>query len=159
MLLIIVKFSNVIKTESKNECMEKRYFLYNPTILADKVEANIPLYQRLNLKSITRFRFRNGRNDIYHLFTVNESNFIVQIFLRFRLEALWKDEVKSKGENKASFLRCWLKFCQTRILVSLVIVAVNALSTFLVSVCIFFITISNGLQTKFKNLVTNKILI
>ncbi|XP_052077881.1 ATP-binding cassette sub-family C member 5-like [Mytilus californianus] len=50
-----------------------------------------------------------------------------------RLEALWKDEVKSKGEKKASVLRCWLKFCQTRILVSLIIVAVNALSTFLVS--------------------------
>ncbi|CAG2197037.1 ABCC5 [Mytilus edulis] len=44
------------------------------------------------------------------------------------LEALWKDEVKSKGENKASFLRCWLKFCQTRILVSLAFAVVGTLN-------------------------------
>lgn len=48
MLLIIIKLSNMIKTESKNESMEIRCFLYNPTTLADKVEENIPLYQRLN---------------------------------------------------------------------------------------------------------------
>lgn len=50
-----------------------------------------------------------------------------------RLARLWNDEVNKRGKEKASFLRVWLKFAKTRIIVTLVIIAINAVSTFLES--------------------------
>lgn len=43
--------------------------------------------------------------------------------------------MNKRGKEKASFLRVWLKFAKTRIIVTLVIIAINAVSTFLESVC------------------------
>lgn len=56
-------------------------------------------------------------------------------FPKNRLARLWNDEVNKRGKEKASFLRVWLKFAKTRIIVTLVIIAINAVSTFLESVC------------------------
>lgn len=56
-------------------------------------------------------------------------------FPKNRLARLWNDEVNKHGKEKASFLRVWLKFAKTRIIVTLVIIAINAVSTFLESVC------------------------
>lgn len=56
-------------------------------------------------------------------------------FPQNRLARLWNDEVNKHGKEKASFLRVWLKFAKTRIIVTLVIIAINAVSTFLESVC------------------------
>lgn len=50
-----------------------------------------------------------------------------------RLTRLWNDEVDKRGKEKASFFRVWLKFAKTRIIVTLVIIAINAVSTFLES--------------------------
>ncbi|XP_048775785.2 ATP-binding cassette sub-family C member 5-like [Ostrea edulis] len=48
-----------------------------------------------------------------------------------RLKRLWEKEVKKHGPDKASFLRVWLNFARTRIIVTLFIIAINAVSTFL----------------------------
>ena len=42
--------------------------------------------------------------------------------------------MKKHGLEKASFLKVWLKFARTRIIVTLLIIAVNAVSTFLEAV-------------------------
>ncbi|XP_033742886.1 multidrug resistance-associated protein 5-like [Pecten maximus] len=47
-----------------------------------------------------------------------------------RLDKLWRKEVKEYGKEKASFLRTWLKFTQTRIYISMFLVLVNAVATF-----------------------------
>ena len=54
--------------------------------------------------------------------------------LFFRLTHLWEQELKSSGQEKASFFSVWLKFSKTRVLVTLIFVAINAMSTFLESV-------------------------
>ncbi|XP_060080895.1 ATP-binding cassette sub-family C member 5-like [Ylistrum balloti] len=47
-----------------------------------------------------------------------------------RLDKLWRKEVEDHGKGKASFLRTWLKFTQTRLYVSIFLVLLNAVSTF-----------------------------
>ncbi|XP_033742889.1 multidrug resistance-associated protein 5-like isoform X2 [Pecten maximus] len=47
-----------------------------------------------------------------------------------RLERLWKKELKDHGREKSSFIRTWLKFAQTRLLVSFSLVVLNATATF-----------------------------
>ncbi|XP_078324316.1 ATP-binding cassette sub-family C member 5-like [Crassostrea virginica] len=50
-----------------------------------------------------------------------------------RLTRIWDEEVKKHGLEKASFLKVWLKFARTRIIVTLLVLAVNAVATFLES--------------------------
>ena len=51
-----------------------------------------------------------------------------------RLERLWEDEVKERGPAKASFMRVWMRAVRTRTLITLLIVTINALASFMTSV-------------------------
>ncbi|XP_061163776.1 ATP-binding cassette sub-family C member 5-like [Saccostrea echinata] len=66
--------------------------------------------------------------DIWACSTLENANLNTE-----RLTRIWKEEVEKRGPEKASFLRVWLKFAWTRIMVTLVIIALNAVSTFLES--------------------------
>ncbi|KAL4230542.1 Multidrug resistance-associated protein 5 [Mactra antiquata] len=47
-----------------------------------------------------------------------------------RLQRLWKEELGKNGEKKASFLKVWMRFCFTRVFVSLLLLSINAIVTF-----------------------------
>ncbi|XP_069129781.1 ATP-binding cassette sub-family C member 5-like [Argopecten irradians] len=47
-----------------------------------------------------------------------------------RLERIWRKELKEHGKEKSSFMRTWLKFARTRLIVSFSLVIVNAVATF-----------------------------
>ena len=68
------------------------------------------------------------------MFNKCDTFLFLSVWSSYRLLSLWTEEVNQKSINKASFESVWMKFIRTRSFLSLVIISIMALSSFLLNV-------------------------